>query len=164
RDLLENFGGHTYAAGLSLKKENMEAFIERFRYLAAEEINPEQMTPQLDVDAVLDLKDITPKFVNELKKMNPFGPDNPKPVFCRIGVKDYGTSKLVGKESEHIKLELIDDNSKMPVHGIAFGMGQFNDHVKALNPFNICYTVEENTHNGNTTLQLLIKDIKSGNT
>jgi single-stranded-DNA-specific exonuclease len=160
RDLLENFGGHTYAAGLSLKKENMEAFIERFRYLAAEEINPEQMTPQLDVDAILDLKDITPKFAGELKKMNPFGPDNPKPLFCSMGVKDYGTSKLVGKDNEHIKLELIDDNTKAPVHAIAFGMHQYSEHVKAMNPFSICYSVEENTYNGNTTLQLLIKDIK----
>ncbi|MDR1918297.1 MAG: DHH family phosphoesterase, partial [Tannerellaceae bacterium] len=161
RDLLENFGGHTYAAGLSLKKENMEAFIERFRYLAAEEINIEQMIPQLEVDAVLDLKEITPKFVSELKKMNPFGPDNPKPVFCSRGVKDYGTSKLVGKDNEHIKLELIDENTKMPVHAIAFGMHQYSEHIKAMKPFSICYTVEENTYNGNTTIQLLIKDIKS---
>jgi single-stranded-DNA-specific exonuclease len=160
RDLLENFGGHTYAAGLSLKKENMQAFIERFLNLAVEEIHTEQMTPQLDVDAILDLKDITPKFMNELKKMSPFGPDNPKPVFCSIGVRDYGTSKLVGKDNEHLKLELIDDNSKAPVHAIAFGMHQHSEHIKTMNPFNICYTVEENTYNGTTTLQLLIKDIK----
>jgi single-stranded-DNA-specific exonuclease len=161
RDLLENFGGHTYAAGLSLKEENMPAFIERFLNLAAEEIDPEQMTPQIDVDAILDLKDITPKFVNELKRMNPFGPDNQKPVFCSMGVRDYGTSKLVGKDNEHIRLELIDDNTKMPVHAIAFGMHQHSEHIKAMNPFSICYTVEENTYNGNTTLQLLVKDIKS---
>jgi single-stranded-DNA-specific exonuclease len=161
RDLLENFGGHTYAAGLSLREKNMPAFIERFLHLAAEEINPEQMTPQIDIDAILDLKDITPKFVSELKKMNPFGPDNQKPVFCSMGVRDYGTSKLVGKDNEHIKLELIDDNTRMPVHAIAFGMYQHSEHIKAMNPFSICYTVEENTYNGNTTLQLLIKDIKS---
>ncbi|MDR1557152.1 MAG: single-stranded-DNA-specific exonuclease RecJ [Tannerellaceae bacterium] len=161
RDLLENFGGHTYAAGLSLKEKNMQAFIERFLNLAAEEIHPEQMTPQIDVDAILDLKDITPKFVSELKKMNPFGPNNQKPVFCSMGVRDYGTSRLVGKDSEHLKLELIDDKTKMPVHAIAFGMHQYSEHIKAMNPFSICYTVEENTYNGNTTLQLLVKDIKS---
>jgi single-stranded-DNA-specific exonuclease len=160
RDLLENFGGHTYAAGLSLKEENMPAFIERFLRLAAEEIDPKQMTPQIDVDALLDLKDITPKFVNELKKMNPFGPNNHKPVFCSMGVRDYGTSKLVGKDSEHIRMELIDNNTPMPVHAIAFGMYQHNEHIKTMNPFSICYTVEENTYNGNTTLQLLVKDIK----
>jgi single-stranded-DNA-specific exonuclease len=160
RDLLENFGGHTYAAGLSLKEENLEAFTRKFLDLAGEEINPEQMTPQIDIDATLELKHITPSFANELKRMNPFGPDNQKPVFCSRRVKDYGTSKLVGKESEHIKLELIDDHSKTPVHAIAFGMSQYNDHIKEMKPFSICYTIEENTYNGNTTLQLLIKDIK----
>ncbi|MDR1259082.1 MAG: single-stranded-DNA-specific exonuclease RecJ [Tannerellaceae bacterium] len=162
RDLLENFGGHTYAAGLSLREENMQAFRERFQNLAAEEIQPEQMAPQLDVDAVLDLKDITPRFAAELKKMNPFGPDNSKPVFCSMGVKDYGTSKLVGKDNEHIRLELIDHNTKAPVHAIAFGMHQHSEHIKAMKPFNICYTIEENTYNGITNLQLLIKDIKPG--
>ncbi|MDR1499779.1 MAG: single-stranded-DNA-specific exonuclease RecJ [Tannerellaceae bacterium] len=163
RDLLENFGGHTYAAGLSLKEENMQAFNERFQNLASEEINTEQMAPQLDVDAILELKDITPKFINELKKMNPFGPDNPKPVFCSMGIKDYGTSKLVGKDNEHIRLELIDNSVKMPVHAIAFGMHQHSEHIKAMKSFSICYTVEENNYNGNTTLQLLIKDIKADN-
>ena len=160
RDLLENFGGHTYAAGLSLKEENLDAFTQRFLKLAADEIIPEQMTPQIDIDAVLDLQDINAKFMSELKKMNPFGPDNQKPVFCSLGVKDYGTSKLVGKDLEHIKLELIDDKSNTPIHGIAFGMHQHNTHIKNMKPFNICYTIEENTYNGNTSLQLMVKDIK----
>ena len=159
-DLLENFGGHTYAAGLSLKEENLDAFTQRFLKLAADEIIPEQMTPQIDIDAVLDLQDINSKFMSELKKMNPFGPDNQKPVFCSLGVKDYGTSKLVGKDLEHIKLELIDDKSNTPIHGIAFGMRQHNTHIKNMKPFNICYTIEENTYNGNTSLQLMVKDIK----
>ena len=160
RDLLENFGGHTYAAGLSLKEENLEAFTNRFLQLAADEIVPEQMVPQLDVDAILDFKDITAKFMHDLKKMSPFGPDNQKPVFCSRRVKDYGTSKLVGKDLEHIKLELIDANSNSPIHGIAFGMHKHSKHIKGMKPFNICYTVEENTYNGNTSLQLMIKDIK----
>lgn len=160
RDLLENFGGHTYAAGLSLKEENLDAFINRFLQLAADEIIPEQMIPQIDIDAVLDLKEISTRFMSELKKMNPFGPDNQKPIFSTLGVKDYGTSKLVGKDLEHIKLELIDSNSNTPIHGIAFSMSQHNGHIKGMNPFNICYTIEENTYNGNTSLQLMIKDIK----
>lgn len=102
RDLLENFGGHTYAAGLSLKEENLDEFTERFLKLAADEIIPEQMIPQIDIDAVLDLKDINTKFMSELKKMNPFGPDNQKPVFCSLNVKDYGTSKVVGKMNWNI--------------------------------------------------------------
>lgn len=160
RDLLENFGGHTYAAGLSLREENLEPFIERFMMLAGNEIIPEQMVPQTEIDAMLDFKDITPRLVNELKKMNPFGPDNQKPVFCTQHVKDFGTSKLVGKDQEHIKLEIIDNTSTTPIHAIAFSMRQFNDHIKQMKPFNICYTVEENTYNGNTTIQLMIKDIK----
>ena len=163
RDLLENFGGHTYAAGLSLKEENLDEFTERFLKLAADEIIPEQMIPQIDIDAVLDLKDINTKFMSELKKMNPFGPDNQKPVFCSLNVKDYGTSKLVGKELEHIKLELIDDKSNTPIHGIAFGMHQHSPHINGMKPFNICYTIEDNTYNGNTTLQLMVKDIKVDN-
>jgi single-stranded-DNA-specific exonuclease len=160
RDLLDSFGGHTHAVGFSLKKENMEAFVECF-YQAADEINPEQMIPQLYVDAILDLNDITPKFAAELKKMTPFGPDNQKPVFCSKAVRDYGTSKLVGKDNEHIKLELIGEYSKSPIHAIAFGMHQHSDHILSKSPFDICYTVEENTYNGNTTLQLLVKDILS---
>ena len=163
RDLLENFGGHTYAAGLSLKEENLEAFKERFLKLAAEEIVTEQMIPQIDIDAVINLSDINQTFAKELKRMNPFGPDNQKPVFCSKNVKNYGTSKLVGKDNEHIKLELIDDYTRMPVHAIAFGMHQYFDHIKNMNPFHICYTIEENTYNGTTTLQLLIKDIKTEN-
>lgn len=160
RDLLENFGGHTYAAGLSLKAENLEAFTRRFEELAANEIVPEQMTPQIDVDAILDFREINTKFLADLKKMSPFGPDNQKPVFCTRNVRDYGTSKLVGKELEHIKLELIDGNSNNPVHAIAFGMHEHNVHIKNMHPFSICYTVEENTYNGNTSIQLMVKDIK----
>jgi single-stranded-DNA-specific exonuclease len=161
RDLLENFGGHTYAAGLSLREENLEVFTNRFLELANVEIDTEQMIPQLDIDVVIELKDITQKFANDLKKMNPFGPDNQKPVFCSLSVRDYGTSKLVGKESDHIKLELIDDSSKIPIHAIAFGMSEYFDHIKSMKPFNICYTLEENTYNGTTTLQLFIKDIQT---
>lgn len=160
RDLLENFGGHTYAAGLTLREENLAAFTQRFLELAGEEIITEQMTPQIDVDMVLDFKEITPRFINDLKKMNPFGPDNLKPVFCSMNVKDYGTSKLVGKDLEHIKLELIDSESQTPMHAIAFGMHRHNNYIKSMKPFSICYTAEENTYNGNTTIQLMVKDIK----
>lgn len=160
RDLLENFGGHMYAAGLSLKEENLSAFTERFQELAAKEIIPEQMVPQIDINAILDLSNINAKFMSELKRMNPFGPENLKPVFCSYEVRDYGTSKLVGKEQEHIKLELIDDHSGTPIHGIAFFMHRHIDHIKAMKPFNICYTIEENTYNGITSLQLQVKDIQ----
>jgi single-stranded-DNA-specific exonuclease len=161
RDLLENFGGHTYAAGLSLKEENLEKFIQRFMQLADEEIDPEQMIPQIEIDQVIDLKDINMRFMNELKKLYPFGPNNEKPVFCSLRVQDYGTSRLVGKDQDHLKLEIYDDrNGGGTVHGIAFGMHNHYSYIKDGQPFDICYTVEENTYNGNTTIQLMIKGIR----
>ncbi len=160
RDLLENFGGHMYAAGLSLKEENIPAFTERFEQFVFENILPEQTYPQIEVDAILEFKDITPKFFRVLKQFGPFGPGNMKPVFVSKKVFDYGTSRLVGKEQEHLKLELVDSSSENVMNGIAFRMHEYNDHLKALNPLDICYTIEENTFNGNTNIQLMIKDIK----
>ena len=160
RDIIENFGGHTYAAGLSLKEENIPLFIERFENYVTENILKEQTVPQHDIDICINFKDITPKFFRVLKQLNPFGPGNPKPIFCTHKVYDYGTSRLVGKEQEHIKLELVDSNSENIMNGIAFGMSEHNDYIKELNPFDICYTIEENTYNGNSSIQLLIKDIR----
>ncbi|MDR2533299.1 MAG: single-stranded-DNA-specific exonuclease RecJ [Tannerellaceae bacterium] len=159
-DTLENFGGHTCAVGLTLKEENLHLFINRFMELTDRLIQPEQMSPQIEIDAEIELRDITPTFISELKMMNPFGPNNPKPIFCSRGVKDFGTSKLVGKELEHIKLELVDDNSPAPIHAIAFGMHPYGDHIMAQRRFDICYTIEENNYNGGVSIQLIIKDIK----
>jgi single-stranded-DNA-specific exonuclease len=161
RDLLENFGGHTYAAGLSLKEENLEKFIERFMQLADKEIDYEQMKPQIDIDQVIDLTHINIKFMNELKKLNPFGPNNDKPVFCSLRVKDFGKSRLVGKDQDHLKLEIYDDRTTDgPVHGIAFGMSKHFSYINEGQSFDVCYTIEENTYNGITTVQLMIKDIR----
>jgi single-stranded-DNA-specific exonuclease len=161
RDLLENFGGHTYAAGLSLKEENLEKFIKRFMQSADEEIDSEQLTPQIEIDQVMDLKDINAKLMNELKKLNPFGPNNEKPVFCSLGVQDYGASRLVGKEQDHLKIEVFDESTTGgPVHGIAFGMYKHFSYIKDGQSFDVCYTVEENTYNGITTIQMMVKDIR----
>lgn len=160
RDLLENFGGHMYAAGLSMKEENILAFTERLEKYVSENILEEQTYPQIEIDAVLEFKDITPKFFRVLKQFAPFGPGNMKPIFASKKVFDYGTSRLVGKEQEHLKLELIDSSSENVINGIAFRMHEYNDHLKALNPLDICYTIEENTFNGNTSIQLMIRDIK----
>lgn len=92
--------------------------------------------------------------------MNPFGPGNLKPVFCTRQVYDYGTSRLVGRKLEHIKLELVDSKSENIMNGIAFNMHEHFDYIKAHKPFDICYTIEENNHNGNTYMQLFIKEIK----
>jgi len=160
RDLLENFGGHMYAVGLSMKEEHVSEFQRRFEEYVVENILPEQLEPQIDIDAFIDFKEITPKFYRLLKQFSPFGPENMKPVFATKRVFDYGTSRLVGKEQEHLKLELIDSQSECIMNGIAFGQSAYNDCIKALNPVDICYTIEENTFNGNTTIQLMIKDIK----
>jgi len=160
RDLLENFGGHMYAAGLSMKEENITAFTDRFEQFVSENILEEQTYPQINIDAVLEFKDITPKFFRVLKQFGPFGPGNMKPVFASKKVFDYGTSRLVGKDQEHLKLELVDSSSENVMNGIAFRMFAYNDHLKALNPLDICYTLEENNFNGNTSIQLMIRDIK----
>ncbi len=161
RDLLENFGGHMYAAGLSMPEANIPAFIERFEKYVIENILPEQTYPQVEIDAVIQFKDITPKFFRVLKQFAPFGPENMKPVFASKKVFDYGTSRLVGKDQEHLKLELIDSSSENVMNGIAFRMYEYNDYLKALNPLDICYTLEENSFNGNITIQLMIRDIKT---
>lgn len=160
RDLLENFGGHTYAAGLSLKEEKVPEFIDRFEKFVVDNILPGQMVPQIDIDVTIDFKDITPKFFRILKQFNPFGPGNLKPIFCTKRVYDYGTSRLVGRDQEHLKLELVDSISENIMNGIAFGMHEYNDYIKGLNPFDICYNIEENNYNGNSYIQLLVKDIR----
>jgi single-stranded-DNA-specific exonuclease len=158
-DLLDNFGGHTYAAGLSLKVENVEAFKSRFQDYVDQHIEPEQTLAILDIDAVLTFSDITLHFCSDVKRMRPFGPDNPKPVFCSKQVYDYGTSKVVGREQEHIKLELVDNTSNRVMNGIAFGQSAQARFIKTKQAFDIAYTIEENTHR-HGEIQLKIEDIK----
>ncbi len=119
RDLLLNFGGHTYAAGLTMKWADVKEFRQRFQTYVEEHIEPEQREAILDIDAVIDFKDITKKLHSDLKRFAPFGPGNPKPIFCTLDVYDFGTSKVVGREQEHIKLELVDSNSNNVMNGIA---------------------------------------------
>ena len=158
-DLLDNFGGHTYAAGLSLKVENVEAFKMRFQDYVDQHIEPEQTLAVLDIDAVLSFSDITKHFCIDVKRMRPFGPDNPKPVFCSKQVFDFGTSKVVGREQEHIKLELVDNTSNHVMNGIAFGQSGQARFIKTKQAFDIVYTIEENTHR-HGEVQLKIEDIK----
>ena len=159
RDLLENFGGHTYAVGLSLKEENIPEFSRRFEEYVAANILPSQQQPLLEIDSVITFSEITPAFVGMLRRFNPFGPGNQKPIFCTRGVLDFGTSKLVGKRQEHLKLELVDDTAGKVFNGIAFNMARYFDHIHAGRPFDICYTIEENKHQGAGQVQLLIKEL-----
>ena len=159
RDLLVNFGGHTYAAGLTLRWDDIKTFRTRFQKFVDEHIRPEQTEPIIDIDAIIDFKDITKRLHQELKKFSPFGPGNPKPMFSTIGVYDYGTSKVVGREQEHIKLELVDSKSSNVVNGIAFGQSASARYIKSKRSFDIAYTLEDNVFKRNA-VQLQIEDIR----
>ncbi|KGI20721.1 single-stranded-DNA-specific exonuclease RecJ [Hoylesella timonensis] len=159
RDLLVNFGGHTYAAGLTLRWDDIKTFRTRFQKYVDEHILPEQTEPIIDIDAIIDFKDITKRLHQELKKFSPFGPGNPKPIFSTIGVYDYGTSKVVGREQEHIKLELVDSKSSNVVNGIAFGQSASARYIKSKRSFDIAYTLEDNVFKRNA-VQLQIEDIR----
>lgn len=160
KDLLENFGGHTYAAGLTLKEENLEEFTRRFNSFSFEEIEPRMMLPQITIEAEIDFVQITPKFVRDLSLFNPYGPENENPVFLTKNVRDAGATRLVGKDQQHIKLEVVDDSTDTPMHGIAFSMKEFYPAIKENQPVDLCYTVEENTHGSRTFTQLMVKDIR----
>ena len=159
QDLLNNFGGHTYAAGLSMPVENVPEFKRRFEAYVEEHIQPEQISAVLNVNAVVCFRDINPRFFNDLKKFNPFGPENEKPIFCTQHVYDYGTSRVVGRHQEHIKLELVDNKSSNVMNGIAFGQSSQSRYIKSKQSFDIVYTIEENTHKRGE-LQLQIADIR----
>lgn len=159
RDLLVNFGGHTYAAGLTLRWDDIKIFRERFQKYVDLHIEPEQTEPILDIDAIIDFKDITKRLHADLKKFSPFGPGNSKPLFCTLGVYDYGTSKVVGREQEHIKLELVDSKSSNIVNGIAFGQSASARYIKSKRGFDIAYTLEDNVFKRNA-MQLQIEDIR----
>lgn len=167
KDLLESFGGHTYAAGLSLKEENVDIFRKRFEEYVSENISNSQTTPQIDIDSVISFGDITADFRKKLQEFAPFGPGNAKPVFATHNVKTYKESKLVGKENRHIKMEMIDNGSASIMSGIAFGKSDIFESIKTDTPFDICYTIEEMTFNNKTPhytnkksiMQLSIKDI-----
>ena len=159
RDLLINFGGHTYASGLTLKWKDVPEFRRRFHEYVDAHILPEQTEPILNIDEQIDFKDITKRLHNDLKRFAPFGPCNPKPVFSTMHVYDYGTSKVVGREQEHIKLELVDSKSSNVINGIAFGQSAVAKYIKSKRSFSIAYTIEENIYKrGN--MQLQIEDIR----
>ena len=159
RDLLLNFGGHTYAAGLTMKWADVKEFRKRFQVFVEDHIEPEQREAILDIDAIIDFKDITKKLYSDLKRFAPFGPGNPKPIFCTLDVYDFGTSKVVGREQEHIKLELVDSKSNNVMNGIAFGQSASARYIKSKRSFDIAYTIEDNVFKRGA-VQLQIEDIR----
>lgn len=159
-DILEHFGGHKYAAGLSLKPEYLQEFSERFEKYVSEHLEEGDLTPELNVDIEIDFPTITPKFVRILKQFAPFGPGNIAPVFLTRNVIDAGFSRAVGNR-KHLKLSVMQQgNTENVFSGIAFQKGDLYDRIHAKEPFTMCYHVEENFWQGKTTLQLNVKDIK----
>jgi single-stranded-DNA-specific exonuclease len=160
-DLLENFGGHMFAAGVTLKIENIPAFIERFENAVAKNIKQDQLVPNVLIDTQLELCDITPKFYRILKQFQPFGPENMLPVFLTKNVVDNGCGRIVGNTGEHLKLELIQEAEPFRVYPtIGFQLAHHFDFIKKGNPFDICYSIEENEFRGTTSLQIRLRDIK----
>ncbi len=158
RDMLLNFGGHNYASGFTLLWKDVPQFRRRFQEYVEKNILPEQTQPILDIDAKLDFKDITKRLFNDMKRFAPFGASNPKPRFCTHHVYDYGTSKVVGREQDHIKLELVDSKSSTVINGIAFGQVAAVKYIKSKHSFAIAYTLEEHYHKRDAIF-LQIEDI-----
>ncbi len=165
-DLLENYGGHKYAAGMTLKRENVEKFKERFEKVVSETIEEEMLSPQITVDAMLNLEDITPDFYATISKFAPFGPNNTTPIFVTKGVQDYfNKSQVVGKANDrrHLKLTVVGntntrEGANNARNGIAFGMGYLYSKI-AKRPFDICYSLSENRFMGRRDIQMMVKDI-----
>lgn len=158
-DLLEHFGGHKYAAGLSLKSSNLDEFRKRFEEYVHNTIDDTTLIPEIEIDADIDFNDLTPKFMRILKQFAPFGPGNMSPVFRTSGIKDTGRSRIVGKN--HLKLELEQEEfPEQAFSGIAFQQGDHFDLIKSGKPFSICYHLEENEWQGKVSLQLNVKDIR----
>ena len=158
-DLLEQFGGHMYAAGLTMKIENIPAFKERFEEFVSSTIEEHMLTQEIEIDSMLKLSEITLPFFNILKQFAPFGPGNMNPVFRSDNVRDSGLSRIVG--NNHLKLNLAEDETtRFGMDGIAFQMGQHYSFISRKVPFDVCYSLEENTFNNKTSIQMNIKDIR----
>jgi single-stranded-DNA-specific exonuclease len=157
-ELLEQYGGHKYAAGLTLKTENIQLFIEKFELIVSQTIEEHLLTPEVEIDAEIKLVDLDAKFLRILKQLAPFGPGNMSPVFLARGVKDKGYARVVG--NNHLKLDIYQDDIKFSFPAIAFNAGEKYEQLLEKSAFDICFTVEENEFNGNVTLQFNIKDIK----
>ncbi len=160
-EFIEQFGGHKYAAGLTLKPENYLKFKELFEKVVKESIPPELLIPEIAIDAELFLSDITPKFNRIIKQFGPFGPKNMKPVFKSSGLRDNGYGKKVGKEEEHLKLNIISGVDQKTYNAIGFGLGKKYNEINNGKSFQAVFTIEENHWNGITSLQLNLKDVKT---
>jgi single-stranded-DNA-specific exonuclease len=161
-DLLESFGGHMFAAGLTLKKENIRPFMERFEQYVNSTISDEQLVPRIFIDTELSFSEINEDFFKTMNQFQPFGPENMSPVFISRNVFDTGSGRMVGSSGEHLKLELCQESTgQKSFSAIAFSQANHFEYIKGGNPFDICYSLEMNEFRGNKNLQLNIKDIKT---
>lgn len=162
-DLLENFGGHMYAAGLTMRPENVAEFTRRFHAYVEENIDPEMLIPQVEIDAPLLFSEVTPEFRYHMARFQPFGPGNTAPVFMTAGVSNRGDAKLVGVECEHLRADLTQgEKPNTTIAAIAFQQPSHYEYVRSGRPVDVCYSIVENHYRGKTTPQLRIKDIKIG--
>jgi single-stranded-DNA-specific exonuclease len=157
-EFIEQFGGHKYAAGLTLLPENYINFKNKFEEVVERTIDKKLLTPEISVDAEIDLSEITPKFFRIIQQMAPFGPLNMKPTFKSTCVRDNGYGKQVGADKTHLKLNVFQGDNKKTYNAIGFNLGDKMDFVQ--NDFDIVYALDENEWNGHKTVQLLLKDLK----
>ena len=157
---LEKFGGHMYAAGLTLKKENLEDFIIAFERAVSSSITQDQLTPEISIDMELDLHEIDDKLFRIIQQFSPFGPKNRTPIFITKAVKDSGYGRAVGAEKSHLQLGIINKNSRISISSIGFGLAHHFSKTKDGQIFDICYSIDENIWNGKKNLQLKLRDIK----
>lgn len=160
-DLLESFGGHMFAAGLTLKKENIKPFMEKFEKYVYSTITEEQLVPRIFIDTELSFSEINEDFFNLIKQFQPFGPENMSPIFISRNVSDTGTARMVGASGEHLKLTLCQESCQKTFPAIAFCQANHFEYIRGGNPFDICYSIEMNEFRGNRNLQLNIRDIKT---
>jgi single-stranded-DNA-specific exonuclease len=158
-DLLTNFGGHKYAAGLSMHIDDLPAFRERFEAYVAAHIQPNQLQPTLEIEAEIQLGDITKSFYNVLRHLEPFGPGNPRPLFISRRLINHRDTRAVGKEREHLRLDVTDRQNA--ITGIAFGRADMAEYIQNGNAVDICYELNENTYNHYTTIQMMVQDIRA---
>ena len=156
--LCEKFGGHKYAAGLSIKKDNLPQFIDAFEKSVMESISEDQLTPKINIDMLIDINNVDDKLYRIIKQFAPFGPKNLPPIFISKGVIDNGYGKQVGEDKTHLRINA--KRNKGAIAGIGFGMGEYFEMIKDNQTFDVCYSIDENEWNGKKTLQLRLRDIK----
>ncbi len=158
-EYLENYGGHMYAAGVSLKKENLENFVNAFEKVVSASISKDLLIPKIEIDLALEPEEINRKFFNIVRQMAPFGPGNMKPVFSMKQVRDNGDSRVVGKDASHLKLSVYKDDISQKIQGIAFGMANHYPNISR-HKFAVCFCLQENVFNGTKSIQMDVKDIQ----